>query len=278
MAETTGGSDHFPEHGLPFRGAVEVRHERFARLRESLMFDLAEADAATATLMAYWGDLEDLLWWCLHEEVDVLAPTTADVERYLEALRVAGYSPNTVARRVTALRRFYAHLVELGESETSPLHGIHRRRPRPRARPPVTPRLTARQRRRMLDSARDARDRAVLALLFAGIPVAQVCRAVVGDLRPGPPAVLVATHRGIPETVEVGEEAAAAVRAYLAGRETGPLVVDREGRAVDRFDLNRLLARVARQAGIRSPVGPSRLPQRASRNARASIQRSPTDR
>lgn len=278
MNEAGGSSDYFPESGHLFLGGRPVRYERFAELRESLMYDLADSGITTATLMAYWGDLESLFLWCLQEEVDVLVPSTSDLAGFLESLREQQYSLNTIARYITSFRRFYDFLVDTGECDRSPMVGIHQRRPRPpRRRSEATP-LTARQRDRMLKVASDARDTAVLSLLFSRLSVSQLCAAKVADFGDGPVATLATAYRGIPETVTLTDGAASAVRKYLDKRAVGPLIVAANGLPLDRFDVNRLLARIAKHAGIRSPVGPARLPQRASRAARASRQTSSTDR
>jgi site-specific recombinase XerD len=270
------GETYFPDSDYPFRGAQQVRDERFAELRESLMYDLADAGVTEATLMAYWGDLDSLLWWCLANEIDILSVTAEDITRYLDELRAEKYSLNTIARRITTFRQFYDHIVAAGERPTSPMPGIHQRRPRPPRRKPAVPRLTARQRRRMLATTKNPRDKAVLSLLFEGVTVTQLGGADVADVADLGPG-LRTSYRGIPENVELSAETVAAVQDYVGARTAGPLVTDVEGRRVDRFDLNRLLARCGKAAGIRTPVTPARLPQRASRNPRASSHTSSTD-
>jgi site-specific recombinase XerD len=270
----------YPEQGSMFRGAQEVRYLRFAELRESLLFDLRDGGLREATVVAYWSDLDSVLWWCLEHGVDALDPGAENVGRYLDELRAGRYSLNTIARRITAMRHFYEHVVAAGELAASPIAGIHQRRPRPAraARAAGGPaRLTAGQRRRLLAAAEDDRDRAVLRLLFDTVTVTQLGRAVVADVRLEPPAALSASHRGIAESVPLGADTAAAVARYLAGRARGPLIVDGAGRPIDRFDVHRLLARIGRRAGIRTPVTPARLPQPPPRNARASSQTSAAD-
>lgn len=278
MADGSEGGDYFPDKDYPFRGSQQVRHQRFAELREDLMFDLDEAGVSPATLIAYWGDLDWLLHWCLDEGVDILAPKRGDLARHLDELRETGYSLNTIARKVTSFRHFYRHLVEVGVLATNPMTEIHQRRPQPQLGSPslAPPQLTARQRRRLLAAAHDHRDLTVVSLLLDRVTVSQLCRAVVGDLRDDPPS-LRTRHRGIGETILLSDSTLIAVHDYLARRRSGPLIVDAVGRPIDRFDVRRLLARLGRQAGIRTPVTPHRLPQPPDRSPRASRHTSSTD-
>ncbi len=113
----------YPENVSPLRVELVAADERFAELREAVLLDYGLRTAA-----AYWGDLDSLRWWCLQEGVNVLRPAREDIKRYLDELRAAEYSPNTLARRLTTFRRFYDYLVEIGELETSPVEGLREKR------------------------------------------------------------------------------------------------------------------------------------------------------
>lgn len=71
------------------------------------------------TARAYWGDLEHWRDWCVEQEPPVgpLRPSTADIGRYLDDMGITGYSPNTRARRLTALRRLLSHRTDGNPTE-----------------------------------------------------------------------------------------------------------------------------------------------------------------
>jgi site-specific recombinase XerD len=111
-------ADRYPENHLPITAELPERHKRFAELREDY---LLQFDYNTAR--AYWGDLNDLLYWSLQRNKDVLLLTERDIRQYLALLRRRKYSPNTIRRRMTSFRAFYALVVASGEIGRSPIAG-----------------------------------------------------------------------------------------------------------------------------------------------------------
>ena len=62
-------SDQFyPDYLLPVVGQMQVADARFAQLREKVLLDCCRN-----TARAYWGDLDDVLWWARQRGKDVLA-------------------------------------------------------------------------------------------------------------------------------------------------------------------------------------------------------------
>jgi site-specific recombinase XerD len=100
----------YPETELPIVAELPEHHERFAELREDYLLQFGYN-----TARAYWGDLNDLLYWALERDKDVLQLTDRDIRQYLTLLRRRKYSPNTLRRRVTSIRAFYKHAEECGE-------------------------------------------------------------------------------------------------------------------------------------------------------------------
>lgn len=247
-----GGASYYPEDQSPFRAELVVRYERFGELREAVLLDYGFRTAA-----AYWGDLDDLMRWCFANGVDVLNPQPADVGCYLDELRERRYSPNTIARRLTAIRRFYDHLVESGDLACSPVADLHEARRRASRRTKPRPRrLNSAQRQRLIDiAAQNPRDHALVRLLIDGATVAQLCRAQVEDLnQDGNVTTLHVRDRGVPKAVTPGSETVIALHAYLHGCATGPLLADHDGRPLDRFDVGRILQRLSMSSGFRRPV------------------------
>ena len=197
----------------------------------------------------------------MKERVDILNPSRADIQRYLDELRAAKYSPNTLARRLTAFRLFYDHLVEAGELEQSPVDDLHERRRRTSkstVKPPQ--RLSASEQAQLLAAAAHIGSAAVavIRLLLDGLTVTQLCGAQVGDLAIcRSPVVLSSRTRGVPVAVTLNPETVQAIIACLDGRMVGSLLTDAAGRPIDRFDVARIVRRVGRRAGRRQPLTPA---------------------
>jgi len=231
---------YFPESESPLRAQLPVVNERFAEFREALLLE-----HPLATARAYWGDLEDFVYWCAAEGVDVLDPEPAEVRRYLDQLRANEYSPNTIRRRLTTLGAFYRQLVERGELARSPVderdaYAAHSKH--------AWSDLDERRRERLLQAAAvgGRRDIALVHLLLDGLTVTQLCRARVEDLqeREGQ-TVLLVRERGTERTLRLSRATTMALAAYLGDRSSGPLLLDRQGRAMDRFDVRRSVRRLA---------------------------------
>ncbi len=70
------GAQYFPENLLPVAGAGEAPDARFAELRERVLLD-----DGRNTARAYWGDLDDAVWWARRRGKDVLALTEKDIRQ-----------------------------------------------------------------------------------------------------------------------------------------------------------------------------------------------------
>lgn len=94
----------YPNYLLPVAGTRQIDPDDFDLARERLLLGYGYQ-----TARAYWRDLEDWRDWCA-ERADVtnpLRPSMEDVDDFLSDRLRAGYSPNTVARRLTTLRAFF---------------------------------------------------------------------------------------------------------------------------------------------------------------------------
>ena len=160
------------------------------------------------------------------------------VRAYLSFLHGRGVSRATVARKLASLRSFYRQLAREGIVTRNPATMVStpklaRRLPHPM---PVTDVES------LLNTAfgpgpRDARDRAVLELLYAtGIRVGELVRSDVGDLELGNvdgQGMLRVFGKGQKERlVPIGRAAIAALRVYLSERRR--LIPERPGRSADR--------------------------------------------
>jgi integrase/recombinase XerC len=215
------------------------------------------------------------------------APERADplaIRAFLAHLHGRGVRRSTIARKLASLRSFYRYLVRLGRLDRSPAAQvstpkIERRLPHP---------MPLNEVESLLDSAfgtgpRDARDRAILELLYAtGIRVSELTGVDLGDLdlggRPGDGMLRVFGKGRKERMVPVGTKAVAALRAYLrargelaprggAGSGRGPVAdSDRDalflnargGRLTDR-SVRRILNDRLRRAAVLTRVSPHTL-------------------
>lgn len=215
----------------------------------------------TNTRTAYMADLRGFLVWCEDRGLDPLADVTrTHLEawtRHLEA--VDGLAPSTVARKLSAVTGLYRYCTDEGWTTANPADRV--RRPSVPSESPTLG-LDRDEARAMLDAADRPRDHALLALLtLNGLRVSEAVGADVGDLgdERGHRVLTVTRKRGRVEQVPLAPLTVEAVDAHLDGRTTGPLFTDDQGRRMDRHDAARVVARVARAAGIGKRITPHSL-------------------
>jgi integrase/recombinase XerD len=154
----------------------------------------AERGLSPHTVRAYAADLRSYLDWAERASVDPLHPRHRQLRLYLGELDRAKYSRRTIARRLAALRTFFAWLVDREEVASDPTTVL--------ATPKIPSRLPTLVPEDVLRSLLDApdagtpegiRDRAILELLYAaGLRVSEVARLAIGsvDLAQGQVTVL----------------------------------------------------------------------------------------
>jgi site-specific recombinase XerD len=233
---------------------------------------------AETTRIAYSGDVIALVEWC--EATGIASPadvTLAVLRRYLAWQVGAGMSKRSLARRISALRRYFAYLVERGEIGADPTARLQA--PSGSSRLPRV--LGGAEIDRLLADvsgrtpALERRDRAVVELLYgSGLRVAELCALDVADLDATRRSVRVRGKGAKERIVPLSVPAVEAVRAWAAsGRSEvlerssgdagtgteGPdhrraLLLNERGRRLGPRDVRRILDRRAD-----SPVHPHAL-------------------
>ena len=137
------------------------------------------------TIAAYESDLGQFVDFC--ERLGVAAPpavTRRTVRRYLSQLSTRGYSPRTVARKLSAIRSFFSDAARRGLVPASPAQGVRQ----PKRPSPLPKALPAKSLGAMLDSLDGddpvvLRDRAILEVLYSsGLRVSELASLRVGDI------------------------------------------------------------------------------------------------
>jgi integrase/recombinase XerD len=240
--------------------------ERDADLADYLGALQTEQGASPNTLAAYRRDLVDFARFLERHGLALAAATPEAVVRHLERLRAAGRRPASLARRLSALRGFYRHLVRergLPRDPTEHLEAPRARRPLPRAldRAAVAALLET------PDAGRPAglRDRALLELLYAsGLRASECLDLRVEDVNLAGGYVICTGKGRKQRLVPMGAEALAWIRAYLEQarprlarrRDAGRLFLGARGQRLSRQSLWVIVRRAAAAAGLRRRVSP----------------------
>jgi site-specific recombinase XerD len=106
----------------------EIRWERLPLARElalarEWLLHQAASGLSAVTVDAYSRAVERYLEYCRARRLRPSAATTEHIAEYLRELAAAGLRGATLAQRLTALRLFYAHIVERGLRADNPATG-----------------------------------------------------------------------------------------------------------------------------------------------------------
>jgi integrase/recombinase XerC len=229
-----------------------------------LQYLAAERGASPHTLRSYAADLAELRGFLRTAKVASLAAADARTLRaYLAWLHGRGLAKSSIARKLATARSCFRFLARRGLVAANP------------ARQLASPRLPKRlpsflpidESNELLDASQGAtlsgrRDHAILELLYAsGLRVAECCGLDLEDLDRRHGTVRVLGKGGKERMVPVGDEALAAVEAYLSlrGEAGGPLFRNVRGGRLTTRSVHNIVRRRAREAGIDRRVTPHTL-------------------
>lgn len=185
--------------------------------------------------------------------------TLDELERWLASMRADGLAPSTIARRASAVRAYFRHLVLIGSKTENPAASIQlprRARTLPRALSPA-------ETERLIEAAtgstpRTLRDRALVELLYgAGLRVSEAVGLEKASVSIEERIVRVLGKGGKERLVPLGRPAAEAVRRYLAlgrphldRRYRPELFLNARGGPLTRAGAFLILRRLADRAGL----------------------------
>ncbi|MGC8873090.1 MAG: tyrosine recombinase XerC [Chloroflexia bacterium] len=243
---------------------------RFSELLRRFLISLeVEKGYSPHTIDAYRSDLEAFGAFLAEqgfapEQVDRLTGRS-----YLRRLQDAHLAPATIARKLAALRSFYAFLVREGVVDSHPLRGLGtpkqpRRLPRALSVDETVALLSAPDVR----TPRGLRDRAILELLYAsGLRVGELVRIDLDVIDWGRHEVRVVGKGGRMRLALAGLPAFRALRAYIRyGRphlardpSCRALFLNRLGGRLSDRSVRALVSAYARLAGLEGDVTPHTL-------------------
>jgi len=228
-----------------------------------------EAGLSENTLNAYRKDLESLRAWLHVKGVDIELAQRSDLLAYLGALSRDGRKPRSMARLLSAMRRFFRYLVREGLREDEPTRLIES--PRLGRTLPAT--LSEEEVDSLLaapaeDSDLGMRDRAMLELLYAtGLRVSELVGLLLSQISLNQGVVRVVGKGNKERLVPMGDEAVSRLQQYLRvarpglmnGRMSDSVFVTARGTGMTRHAFWHIIRRYALVAGITKPLSPHTL-------------------
>ena len=215
-----------------------------------------QARRSPRTVDAYRRDLKA---FATARKGQVADATVEDVESWLAGMRAEGLASSTIARRVSAVRTYFRHLVLIGARAENPAASVQLPR-RPRTLPRA---LSPSETERLIDAAvgtapRALRDRALVELLYgAGLRVSEATGLEKASVALEERVVRVLGKGGMERLVPLGRPAAEAVRRYLAlgrphldRRYRPELFLNARGGALTRAGAFLILRKLAERAGL----------------------------
>jgi integrase/recombinase XerD len=215
-----------------------------------------QARRSPRTVDAYKRDLAALR---AHTGQPVGDVTADDLEAWVATMRAQGLAASTIARRVSAVRSYFRHLVLIGARAENPAASVQlprRARTLPRALSPA-------ETERLIDAAtgtmpRALRDRALVELLYgAGLRVSEAVGLEKNGISLEERVVRVVGKGSKERLVPLGRPAAEAVRRYLAlgrphldRRYRPELFLNARGGALTRAGAFLILRKLAERAGL----------------------------
>jgi integrase/recombinase XerD len=207
---------------------------------------------------AYGVSLRQWFEWCDDGGIDPLDATRAEIEIFARELEATGRRLATVASKLNALAGFYRFAVIDGIIERDPMVNV--RRPRIE-RISTTHGLTRTEFADVLRTVETmgARAHALICLLgLNGLRVSETCNLDIEDLgsHRGQRTAQLLRKGGKTQTVPLSHRTAWAVGAAIGNRDSGPVLVTRNGLRLDRRGAAHIVGRVARAAGVTKCITP----------------------
>jgi site-specific recombinase XerD len=220
-----------------------------------------------ATVRAYTADLRQLAAFLENRSVPLDAARAADLRAFM-ASRFGRDDPRSVARRLSAIRCFFAWRLKLGAVATNPARALRpprRSKPLPGALDEVDAAGLVSHEEPVASPWRRARDTAMCELSYgAGLRASEVCGLTVGTVRLDAREAVVHGKGGKTRVVVFGEAAAEALATWLLARAGVPCVTEalftnNRGGALTTRSFQTIVSRRALGAGVRRRATPHTL-------------------
>lgn len=226
------------------------------------------------TASAYAVDLKQWFAWCALFDIDPFDAVRAHVDAWTVHLADGGRArPATLARKISAVRNFYAYAVDSGYAARSPVPAKDKALHLPKvSRKSQMLGPDRDEAEAMLHAAaqRGARDEAVVTvLLHQGLRVSELCGIDIEDLstQRGHRVVRLRRKGGEEQDQAIAPRAAGCLDAWLAERAgdagpppaSGPVFVGPDGARLTRYQVEWIVESCARAAGLTKKISPHSL-------------------
>lgn len=245
-----------------------------ALLPQWLDYLLAQRGLSPRTVEAYGRDVENFFLFAEEAQSEIksgkvqnnqeIFPSNRHIFLYLSWMRGRQNTGRTLARRLSALRAFFAYAIEEGVMRVNPATLVENPR-LPRNLPEV---LSREEMERLLalpdmNTKNGWRERCMLELLYAsGLRVSELCNLAVGDIDLQTGLVRVFGKGAKERLVPIHDLAINLLGEYLRTwrpqfRPTGKqLFINRSGQALTRQFVWKRIKTLALESGIRRPISP----------------------
>ena len=221
------------------------------------------------SITAYRRDLLDFVAAIGIMDISSVQPSA--VSKYIDFLSRKGRKPTTIARKISALKRFFAYLKQSGRITTNPVNAVSA----PRISRYHPSYLSASDIARVIetigksraDAARplsSARDRAMIELLYgSGLRISELISLRLKDIEFEAGFIRVEGKGNKQRLVPIGDFAARALKLYLESRSPQKVQADSplafpnvRGKLLSRVAVWKMIRRRVVAAGITKPVSP----------------------
>jgi site-specific recombinase XerD len=231
--------------------------------------DLRARGSAERTRRAYGVDLGGFSEWAGGQGLGPVEVRYRDVRRFGAGLSNAGAAPATVARKLAAVRGFYAYLVRMEKIGANPAELVSS----PKRSEKLPQVLTTEQMRALLEriparTPLELRDRAMLELAYScGLRCEEIVSLDEGSLDFETEQLRVMGKGSKERLLPVGEPAQRALRRYLdkgrhaltVDKREQALFLSKSGRRLSNSDITRRLGLWTREAALAAGVSPHSL-------------------
>ena len=213
------------------------------------------------TRVSYTTDLRIFAEWCHERDLNLLTVERPHLELFARWMEQEGKMPSTTRRRISTLSSFYTycHVEE-----------IIARNPAANVRRPKVPGesrtlgLDRNELGALLVQAGlgDLRDGALITLLaLNGLRISEALNADIDDLshERGHRTLAIVRKGGKHVTVPLAPRTGRALDLYVGDRTVGPIFLGVQGARMDRYCADRMVKRLAKQAGITKKISPHSL-------------------
>lgn len=224
----------------------------FAEAREKFIGYLRAQRRATATILAYGKDIEQLSSFLTLQDREKLDQASSeDLEAFLKSLQKDGYTLKSVSRKLNSIKTFYRFLRGGNLLKNDPSSAIAH--PKYEVHPPRI--LSRMEYRALRDACRDdIRISAVVELLLqTGMRIGELANLEIGDLK-GEEIYIKAYESHAARTVPLNKAAKQALEKYLTVRPKSPskaIFITKTGRPLLIRNIRTAIDRYFRLAGIK---------------------------